>query len=1389
MYRSDFLPPSQACFEPLEPRILLASDLTVLAMSALPDPVTRPELITLTVDKDDVHPSWTAVKEMEFYRDANGDGELDIGADEFLGSVLTTEGLETWSWAVSTASFPAGANRFFARPRGNLGWRSHGTYADVLVLNAPPVVEALIANPNPVVLPAHQTLLTAYGISDPDGTVVVVAFYRDVDGDQVLDASVDELLGVDTDGSDGWRQPVDTTGLAPGGHAFFAIAQDNEGLWSTEATGAAVMLLLQSDEPPVIGSLSADPDPVTRPAKITLTAHDVQDPDGTVVAVAFFRDANGNGTLEFLQDELLGYDINGSDGWSLSAGTGGFEPGSHGFFAVAHDNDGNWGQAVSTTALVLNAAPSVEALVARPNPVVIPASLLLSAYGVSDPDGTVATVAFYRDADGDQLLDTSVDELLGQDSDGSNGWGLSVDTSSLASGTQTFFALAQDNDGQWSEGAAGAADTVVVDSDLLPVIGSLSVDPDPVTRPAPIVLTAQDVSDPDGSVVAVAFFRDANGNGQLDFLEDELLGEDINGSNGWSLSVASGGLPAGSQTFFAVAHDDDGNWGSQVSATALALNASPSVEALTASPSPVTIPEPTVLNAYGVSDPDGSVAAVAFYRDVDGDKLLNTSVDELLDLDTDGSDGWSFSVETAGLARDVYTFFALAQDNDGQWSDQASAPVTSVLVKSDLPAVIGSLSADPDSVTRPGAILLTAQDVEDPDGVVVVVAFYRDADGDGLLNPVADELLGEDLDGSNGWSVSVATGGFPTGSQTFLAAAHDNDGNWSTEVSATAMILNAVPVTQTLVAIPDYVIGAMTVTLMATASDADGQVVSVEFYFDTDGDGLLTPGVDSLLGVDSDGSDGWLHEFSSAGLIPRDYQYLARALDGDGEWSEAISTGLEVGNLDPVVASLIADPNFVYRPDVIVLTAQGVYDPHGQVEAVAFYRDADGDGLLNVNTDILLGEDASGDDGWTWQVATDDLRPQEHRFFARAVDDNGVWSLPVSAKAVVDLMPVAVFQQGPARVLIYDLIGEVDISAADIRVKFSKDGGVRLIKLGGKSAMEGLGVMITGATWVGKVRDGRRGELGDVSFIASDAPIKALSIKGDLAGWDLNGVRLAGVQFEPDVDLDGRLTDLTGVYVGVGKQAGLNGGTAVLANSGKIGVRGTLGGDVVVAGGLTALADKNPASGVDVVIGSALSSRTQAKLRLGELTDVSVRSWTPIKSLAIKSDFRNSELVLGENGDPTKPMLGKMTVSGWIDQSAISALGDLGAVITGAMRNSSIAAGVDGLRDDNGDGVRDLFDPAKDLLAAQSAIAAVKVRGLRGQAYSTINSNIMAHELGKIDLRSIREQTDLDEPFGVAGYSLASFIRREADGTFRWPGKDPLSVGAPPEGNFVVELF
>src|SRR6185295_4710926 len=84
-----------------------------------------------------------------------------------------------------------------------------------------PVITSLSISPNPVA-PAKTLKLTANGVSDPDGTIAKVEFYRDSNGNNVLDVDTDANLGTDTDAAGGWSVDASTTGFPLGTNRYFA---------------------------------------------------------------------------------------------------------------------------------------------------------------------------------------------------------------------------------------------------------------------------------------------------------------------------------------------------------------------------------------------------------------------------------------------------------------------------------------------------------------------------------------------------------------------------------------------------------------------------------------------------------------------------------------------------------------------------------------------------------------------------------------------------------------------------------------------------------------------------------------------------------------------------------------------------------------------------------------------------------------------------------------------------------------------------------------------------------------------------------------------------------------------------------------------------------------
>ena len=99
--------------------------------------------------------------------------------------------------------------------------------------------------------------------------------------------------------------------------------------------------------------------------------------------------------------------------------------------------------------------------------------------------------------------------------------------------------------------------------------------------------------------------------------------------------------------------------------------------------------------------------------------------------------------------------------------------------------------------------------------------------------------------------------------------------------------VDQLPTVTSLAASPDPVAVGGAVTLTATASDVDGSVQSVKFWHDANLNGYYNPG-DPLLGIDTDGSDGWTWTTSATTGSAGTVGYLAAAVDNDGHTSDTL---------------------------------------------------------------------------------------------------------------------------------------------------------------------------------------------------------------------------------------------------------------------------------------------------------------------------------------------------------------------------------------------------------------------------------------------------------------------------------------------------------------------
>ena len=189
---------------------------------------------------------------------------------------------------------------------------------------------------------------------------------------------------------------------------------------------------------PTIGSLTVSANNVPGGAPVELNAAGVTSSAGSVTAVYFYRDSNGNGVYD-TSDASLGSDstVVGGVG-SLSVNTANWTPGTYRFFARALGSNNKY-STTATTTLTLTAA-ALQSFTVSANNIAAGAAVQLLAQCPAAALSNVAGVNFYADSNNNGVLDAQ-DSRIGSAVNPVNGLvKLAVNTTGMASGTYRYFA-------------------------------------------------------------------------------------------------------------------------------------------------------------------------------------------------------------------------------------------------------------------------------------------------------------------------------------------------------------------------------------------------------------------------------------------------------------------------------------------------------------------------------------------------------------------------------------------------------------------------------------------------------------------------------------------------------------------------------------------------------------------------------------------------------------------------------------------------------------------------------------------------------------------------------------------------------------------------------------
>lgn len=209
---------------------------------------------------------------------------------------------------------------------------------------------------------------------------------------------------------------------------------------------------------------------------------------------------------------------------------------------------------------ITNYAPLLGGFQGQSN-VAVGQSMLVNAYGVSDPDaatgGGLVGVEFWYDANDDGVLNEVDDVMVGSDTSATGGWSTRIDTSAMVAGANRVFARVTDTDGE-----------MVTTSRVLTLraaVPSSGVTPDVVgAAPGQNVNLGFNNALPDGaSIQRISLFIDTNNDGILDPLTDRLIGHATfdSDTSSWGFTVNNHDLSLGANRVFARVTDDYGNLG------------------------------------------------------------------------------------------------------------------------------------------------------------------------------------------------------------------------------------------------------------------------------------------------------------------------------------------------------------------------------------------------------------------------------------------------------------------------------------------------------------------------------------------------------------------------------------------------------------------------------------------------------------------------------------------------------------------------------------------------------------------------------------------------------------------------------------------------------------
>ncbi|MBC7486993.1 MAG: T9SS type A sorting domain-containing protein [Cytophagaceae bacterium] len=500
-----------------------------------------------------------------------------------------------------------------------------------------------------------------------------------------------------------------------------------------------------------------------------------------------------------------------------------------------------------------------------------PAAINISATATAS-NGSISKVEFYN---GTVLIGTSTTSPY------------AFSWTNVGAGNYTITAKAYDNLGITSSSAAVSL-VVNTAANMNPTVAiTAPVNNASFTAPATVSIITV-AADQDGTISKVEFY-----NGTV------LLGTVTASPFNYSWN----NVAAGAYTITVKTYDNAGATASTAASINVTTpsNANP-VVAITSPVNNTIFTSPTSVTITAMaSDSDGSISKVEFYNGITLLGALTTA---------------PYAYAWTNVPVGTYTIMAKAYDNLNATAN-TSVSIT-VKAPNQLPKIVITSPVNNASFISPAAVSIITN-ATDTDGSISKVEFYN---GTTLLGTVTSAPY------NYTWSNVAA------GSYNVTAKVYDNLNATATAVISVNVNANQSPV----VAITSpsnnaTFTGPAVVSIIATASDADGAISKVEFY---NGATLLST------------SNSAPYSYNWTNVANGNYTIIAKAYDNVGATSSAsVAMVIKAPNQAPVISITSPANNASFTSPALISVTTSVSDADGSISKVEFYN---GSTLLNTVT-------------------------------------------------------------------------------------------------------------------------------------------------------------------------------------------------------------------------------------------------------------------------------------------------------------------------------------------------------------------------------------------------------------------------------------------------------